>query len=194
MENEIIKGRKNTSLIIWLVILSLLIVGLCGYIVYDKLLSQDNDTVELDINDTVENNNNPSNQETTKNNNDNNQDDKITNPVKTVLICNSEQKKENNHIWSYTIKIEFVNNVFSTYEMIRTYKYENSKDYNNVKKYIDERTAGFDDNNLIIKEYSGHIYELFDGTDELFKDKTIEQVKYQQEAVADIKVVCSIQN
>ena len=38
MENGIVKERKNTGLIICLVILLLMVVGLGGYIDYDKLL------------------------------------------------------------------------------------------------------------------------------------------------------------
>ena len=59
--------KKNTGLIVLVIILSLLVVGLGGFIVYDKVLSnnevENNDNTDLndDINSDVENNDNINN-------------------------------------------------------------------------------------------------------------------------------------
>ena len=50
--------KKNTGLIVLVVILSLLVVGLGGYIVYDKVLSKEDSNINNDVkdNDNIQNN------------------------------------------------------------------------------------------------------------------------------------------
>ena len=57
--------KKNTGLIVLVVILSLLVVGLGGYIVYDKVLSKEDSNINNDVKD---NNNIQNNTDNTTNN------------------------------------------------------------------------------------------------------------------------------
>lgn len=81
--------KKNTGLIVLVIILSLLVVGLSGFIVYDKVLSNNEvENNDNNINDTT-NNNEVNNNTDTNNNNDivndndllNQYKDKITNGI-----------------------------------------------------------------------------------------------------------------
>lgn len=63
--------RKNKGLIVLVIILTILVLGLGGYIVYDKVLSKNNDT-NINNNDNDINNNNTDINNNVSNNNDNN--------------------------------------------------------------------------------------------------------------------------
>jgi len=45
--------KKNTGLIVLVVVLSLLVVGLGGFIIYDKVLNENNDKVDKNNNNST---------------------------------------------------------------------------------------------------------------------------------------------
>lgn len=67
--------KKNTGLIVLVVILSLLVVGLGGYIVYDKVLSKEDSNINNDVKDNDNIQNNTDNNENNNTSNDNTNDD-----------------------------------------------------------------------------------------------------------------------
>ena len=190
MENGIIKRKNTTGFIITIIILFLMVAGLSGFIVYDKVLSRSVEKSE-DITTTTttkqENNNDPVGRSTTTTK-------KAT--AKTTLICNSDEIPSwNEAMWSYTVKVEFTNDVLTNYENIDTYKYENAKIYNAYKKdYLSKNFFEFDDNNLIIREFEGFEYGMPIERKEGFKTKTLEQMKNSLENSQVGITVCTIQN
>ena len=67
--------KKNTGLIVLVVILSLLVVGLGGYIVYDKVLSKEDSNINNGVKDNDNIQNNTDNNENNNTSNDNTNDD-----------------------------------------------------------------------------------------------------------------------
>ena len=186
MENGVIEKKKYSGFIIWLIILSLLVVGLGGYIVYDKLLSQSNNIVK---------NNNDDNE----NNGEINKDNQAPAQTKTVLICKTDLAETEKLTLSSVTKIEFLNNIFITYEQTDTIKYKNIADYNDAKfNYPDYEVPDkeFDEKDLTVKLFYGTVYGTPSGLDEKFRGKTLEQIKEYMETASDvnIKKVCSIEN
>lgn len=122
--------RKNNSLLITIVILSLIVIGLSGYIIYDKVINKENEEINnLEKNPTNQNNTDSENLETNLNNNENNK--------------NIENDLEKNEYHTLNGKYEIVKD---------TYKGEKGED-----GYVGE-TYYFNDNGLFHYDNSTFAY------------------------------------
>ena len=185
MENGIIERNNRKGFVITILILLLILFGLSGYIVYDKFLSYSDKPIENKNNFVIDGKTTMTTTTTTTTT-------ASIIPINTTLSCISNQEKVSDYTYSYIETMEFKKNVFFSYERVETYIFENATDYYNAKnEHGDIDRALFNDINLIKRIYIGLAYGKSNGKENGFKNKTIEDVKKNEESET---VICSIQN
>ena len=179
MENGIVKERKNTGLVVVIVVLAVMVIGLGGFVVFDKVLR--GDVVEGLSTTTVT----TGKAETTT----------AATSEKTVLVCESEKVKEKIYTRSYTANIEFVNDIFTNYEFVETLKYDNATNYRDAKHayitYNELYHVEYDDGDFVIKVVGGTAYGTLEGNS--YIGENLAQVKVAREKEFGGKTICTMQ-
>ena len=153
--------KKNTGLIVLVVILSLLVVGLGGYIVYDKVLDKEDSNINNDVKDNNNIQNNTDNNVSKINDTtviDENSSETFNKNINdhNVYIDKSTLRVDNKDIIkldgpSYLYQVTFYNDIIITYQSFSLSGTLIIYDYNgNVIKKIDEFK---DENNRLFNVY-----------------------------------------